>query len=112
MANNTGEHKQLGWALIGCGGAGRRHATGALETLVVEVVGLCVFREASAISFSEQHPGAYHTSDPERIFNDPDIDIVSIATAHNSHADLAIATLYAGKPVSYTHLKLPTICSV
>jgi len=97
MANNTGEHKQLGWALIGCGGAGRRHATGALETPGVEVVGFCDVREASAISFSEQHPGAYHTSDPERIFNDPDIDIVSIATAHNSHADLAIATLDAGK---------------
>ena len=86
----------LGWALIGCGGAGRGHATGAAATQGVKFRGFCDVQPESAKLFSEQH-GGYHTTDPARIFSDPEVDIVSIATSHSSHAELAIAALNAGK---------------
>ena len=39
-------------------------------------------------NFHEQYGGEYYTADPDRIFSDPSVDIVSIATSHSSHADL------------------------
>lgn len=36
---------------------------------------------------------------PESLIADPDIDLVYVATTHESHVDLAIAALDAGKPV-------------
>ena len=39
------------------------------------------------------------TTDPERIFQDPDVDAVVIATRHESHARYVLAALEAGKHV-------------
>jgi predicted dehydrogenase len=93
--NNT--NRPLGWALIGCGGAGNGHAQWASSTPDVEVRGFCDVRTDSAQRFHEQYGGEYHTTDPERVFSDPSVDIVSIATSHNSHAELAVATFNAQK---------------
>jgi predicted dehydrogenase/threonine dehydrogenase-like Zn-dependent dehydrogenase len=41
----------------------------------------------------------YHTTDVARIFADEEIDLVIITTRHDSHADLSIAALEAGKHV-------------
>ena len=47
-----------------------------------------------------KHWGAqYHTTDEARIFADEEIDLVVITTRHDSHADLSIAALEAGKHV-------------
>ena len=89
--------EDLGYALIGCGSAGNGHAGYAAATPGVGVVGFCDVHEEAARASCERHGGRYHTTDPERIFADAEVDIVSIATAHDSHKDLAIATLGAGK---------------
>ena len=93
MATN----EKFGWALIGCGGAGNGHARYASDTPDVEVRGFCDVRSDSAKSFHEQYGGDYYTTDPDRVFSDPSVDIVSIATSHSSHADLAVAAFNAGK---------------
>ena len=97
MATNDSANRPLGWALIGCGGAGNGHARGASDTPDVEVRGFCDVRSDSAKGFQEQYGGDYCTTDPERVFSDPSVDIVSIATSHSSHADLAVAAFNAGK---------------
>ena len=63
----------------------------------VEVRGFCDVRSDSAKNFHEQYGGDYYTTDPDRVFSDPSVDIVSIATSHSSHADLAVAAFNAGK---------------
>ena len=93
MATND----KLSWALIGCGGAGNGHARGASDTPDVVVRGFCDVRSDSAKGFQEQYGGDYYTTDPDRVFADPSVDIVSIATSHSSHADLAVAAFNAGK---------------
>ena len=59
--------------------------------------GFCDTRVDSAKRFHEQYGGEYHTTDVGRIFADPLVDIVSIATSHSSHADLAVAAFNARK---------------
>ena len=99
----------LGWALIGCGGAGRGHAQMAAANLDIKVCGFCDTRAESALQAREQYPGSYHTTDPDRIFADPEVDIVSIATSHQSHAELALATCQAGK---HLYLEKPMAMTV
>ena len=89
--------RALGWALIGCGSAGGSHARGAVADPDIVVRGFCDIEPAAAAAVAGEHDGAWHTSDPQRVFTDPEIDLVSIATAHDSHAELAIAALTAGK---------------
>ena len=91
------ESQTLGWALIGCGGAGRAHAGWAAATDGVAVRGFCDIETGTAQRLQQEHGGEYVTTDPARVFADPAVDIVSIATSHSSHADLAIAACQAGK---------------
>ena len=65
----------------------------------VELVGI-----ASAGGLHAAHSGKkfgfrYACSDDEQILNDPDINTVLILTRHDSHADLAVKALQAGKHV-------------
>ena len=97
MSNNGGSGgPPYGWALIGCGSAGSGHARGAAMTPEVEVRGFCDVVPASAERLQSEY-GGYVTSDPQRIFDDPSVDIVSIATPHSMHTEPALAALAAGK---------------
>lgn len=84
MPNNKMASSSLGWALIGCGGAGNNHAQWAMSTPGVEIHGFCDKLIDSAERFHQKYGGSYYTTDPERIFTDSSIDIVSIATSHRS----------------------------
>ena len=95
--NQAEKDRPLGWALIGSGNAGKAHAREAESSPDVVVRGFCDIQAQAAQDAQEQFGGEYHTTDPERIFADPQVDIVSIATSHSSHADLAVAALQAGK---------------
>jgi predicted dehydrogenase len=65
----------------------------------VELVGIC-----SAGGMHAQHSGQkfgfqYACSDDEQILNDPNINTVAILTRHDTHADLVVRALEAGKHV-------------
>ncbi len=97
MAIDSTTNLPLGWALIGCGSAGKSHAQWASSTPDIAIRGFCDTQADAARNFHEEHGGAYHTTTPERVFSDPSVNIVSIATSHSSHADLAVAALNADK---------------
>ncbi len=105
---NANTAQTLGYALIGRGGAGRAHAGWAADTEGVAVRGFCDIHERAAQQLQAQHSAEYATTDPERVFADPAVDVVSIATSHSSHADLAVAAWQAGnnlfleKPLAMT----------
>ena len=89
----------LNWALIGCGGIGRAQVRWAADTPDIKAHAFCDINEDAARSLSETHVASYHTTSPDKIFADPQIDIVSIATTHDTHKDLALAAFAAGKHV-------------
>lgn len=61
-----------------------------------------------AASLFESYKLDYYTDDPNRIFSDPEIDLVFVASNHASHADYAIEALKAGKSV---HIEKPHVVS-
>ena len=97
MDRSTGQ--PFGWALIGCGGIGNYHSQWAVATPDVDVRAFCDINAEAASRYYEQYEGGYYTTDPARIFADPDVEIVTIATTHGTHAELALAALEAGKHV-------------
>ena len=99
MKSDNMTSRPLGWALIGCGSIGRSHARWASSTQDVVVHGFCDTQADAAKRFQEEYGGEYHTTDADRVLADPAVDIVSIATFHNSHADLAISAFNAKKHV-------------
>ncbi|MFH1738573.1 MAG: Gfo/Idh/MocA family oxidoreductase [bacterium] len=59
-----------------------------------------------AASLFEEYGLRYYTDDADRIINDPEIDLVYIASNHASHAEYAIQALRAGKNV---HIEKPHV---
>lgn len=100
---NRKTEKPNNWITIGVLGAGLYANATLLPALKkvkdVELVGI-----ASAGGLHAAHSGRkfgfrYACSDDEQILNDPEINTVLILTRHDSHADLAVRALQAGKHV-------------
>jgi len=59
-----------------------------------------------AASFFQRYGLDYYTTDPDKLLNDPGIDLVYIASNHNSHTDYAVRALEKGKAV---HIEKPHV---
>lgn len=59
-----------------------------------------------AASLFQEFDADYYTTDPQRIIDDPRIDLIFIASNHASHAEYAVAALEAGKSV---HIEKPHV---
>lgn len=88
-------------AVIGLGGKGRSHAANLARLPNVGIVALADISEAviarCQAELGNAAAGAYTTTEPGRIFADPRVDAVVIATQHDSHRSLAVAAARAGK---------------
>ncbi len=97
--------------IIGCGGmcgahlstlGGKSpHTSEALRPFAgkVEIRGLVDVNLAKAESHRQKYGGEYVTDDPEKIFKDPKIDAVLIATWHDTHAPFSLRAMECGKHV-------------
>lgn len=72
------------------------------------IAGVMDRNAARAASLFEEYAADFYTTDAERIINDPEIDLVFIASNHASHAEYAIQALDAGKSV---HIEKPHVVS-
>ena len=102
---------KLRLGVIGCGHMGNVHTSTAggkneatSEELRpyaqrVEAHAFADVDTAKAEKFREAYGGKYVTDDPQRLFDDKDVDIVLITTWHDTHAPLSLAALAAGKHV-------------
>ncbi len=85
-------------ALVGCGRWGR-HYLRLLGESRRDVVAICDADGARLAELARERPGALVTTDAARVFAEPAIDAVVIATPAVTHAGLAQAALRAGKHV-------------
>jgi hypothetical protein len=105
-----------GVGLIGAGAFARGVLVPALKSAglghmvsVASASGLSAVRLAERVGFEEVAPSA------QAIIDDPKVDVVVIATPHDSHASLASAALRAGKhvlcekPLALTELELDDV---
>lgn len=88
---------------LGVLGAGL-YSTATLLPVIKTIPGIELIGIASSGGLHAQHAAkkfgfAYAASSDEEILNDPNINTVAILTRHDSHADLAVKALKAGKNV-------------
>lgn len=86
----------LGVGIVGCGVIGRKRASaleGARVTACVDVV------PERAQALARTVPGAEALSDWHEMLERPDVDVVTIATTHDSLAEITLAAVTHGKHV-------------
>ena len=104
-------------ALIGAGGFATGMHLPNIEKLSDKYRLHCVVNRTGhkAKSEAEKYHAAYATTDYHDVLRDKDVDLVLIATRHDSHASLALQALQAGKhvfvekPLATTHDELAAI---
>jgi len=93
--------------IIGCGNFAFSHIAYYLRKNYGSVIrGVMDPRVQKAASLFQEFDADYYTIEAQRIIDDPNIDLVFIASNHASHAEYAIAALEAGKSV---HIEKPHV---
>jgi len=85
--------------IVGVGGIARSHIPGWKASEHAELVAGSDISENVLKKWGTDNDVSILASDPEKLFNNPDIDIIDVCTPNNYHAPLAIAALEAGKHV-------------
>jgi predicted dehydrogenase len=95
--------KRLGQLNVGIIGAGRhvrdRLLPGLLEWKAVQVRAICTATGRHAKALAEKMQTAYCTTDYRDVLKDGTIQAVLIGTRHDSHAEIVVEALQAGKHV-------------
>jgi len=87
-------------AVIGYGGAfnmGKRHAESMHLTGRMELRAVCDLDPSRTEQAAQDFPGIKTYNAVQDVFADEEIDLVTVITPHNTHAELAIAALQSGK---------------
>ena len=86
--------------LIGCGGFARGiHAPNLMKNPKYQIRGAMDIVADAAEKTAKETGAAYATTDLDRLLADDEIDVVVIATQHDSHAELTVRAANAGKHV-------------
>jgi len=79
-------------------GVGQRHAEAYDQLQATELVAVCDSQQARLDPVAEQY-GCRAYTDLDDLLADKDVELISVATPHKSHAALAIRCMRAGKHV-------------
>lgn len=90
---------KTGFALIGAGLFGERHAQAYSRHHAVDFVAVCDLNLPRAQQIAERYGVGYATDDLSRVLSDSAITAVSIATPDHLHRDVALAAAAAGKHI-------------
>ena len=83
-------------AIIGLGGQGRSHNTAYMGLSNVKVIAACEVSEERLSAFIDENSDVRGYTDAKDLFENEDIDIVSIVTNTPSHRDLTVAAVKSG----------------
>ncbi len=89
----------LNWGIYGAGVIAGKFATDFKKVEGAKIVAAYARKESSVIEFCERHGIDKAYFDNNAFFDDPNIDVVYVATPHALHAEVAIRALKAGKHV-------------
>lgn len=89
---------QLNAAVIGLG-VGQRHISGYESDSRCRVRTICDINKNVLEGVQKKYPHCNITTDANLIFEDPEIDVVSIASYDNDHAEYVLKAIKAGKHI-------------
>ncbi len=90
---------QMGFALVGAGLFGERHAQAYSRHPAVDFVAVCDLDGERARKMAEQYGARMHTSNLDDVLSHPDVAAVSVATPDHVHRAVAMACAQAGKHI-------------
>ncbi|MHB0878263.1 MAG: Gfo/Idh/MocA family protein [Anaerolineae bacterium] len=85
--------------VIGCGGLGKVHTECLQQVEGMKMVAFCDVVGEKAEVLRGTAGGDYATTEPRRLFEDASLSAIYVCTQHDSHAQLCIEALEAGKAV-------------
>ena len=94
MANT----RRMRFGIIGCGRIAPKHAESILALEEAELAAVCDIVPERAQSFAAKY-GAVPYEDYRELLQRPDLDIITIATSSDLHAEIGCAAAQAGKHV-------------
>lgn len=89
-------------------GVGEQHVFGYLKDPRCRVIAACDINPYTLRSFAMRHPGIRLTTNPEALLTDPELNVISIASYDQDHADQIVCALdnkkhvFAEKPLCRT----------
>lgn len=87
------------WGIIGTGRVAALFAEGLADAPGARLAGVCSRTPARASAFASRHGASRAHPSAASLANDPEVDIVYVATPNVDHRNSATAVLEAGKPV-------------
>ena len=90
---------RTGFALIGAGVFGQRHAQAYSRHAAVDFVGVCDLDGERARTVAAQYGARVVYTDLETLLANPEVVAVSVATPDHAHKDVALACARAGKHI-------------
>jgi predicted dehydrogenase len=94
--------KTLKVGIVGCNGIARgKHLPSLKKLAEVELVAFCDIVESAAVQSRDEFgvPDAKVFTDYRELLNDVSIDVVHVCTPNDTHAEITVAALEAGKHV-------------
>ncbi len=88
---------RMGFALVGAGRFGERHAQAYSRHPAVDFMTVCDINRERAKHIAETYHAGHYTDDLHDVLVNPNIQAVSIATPDHLHRDVAVACGEAGK---------------
>ena len=93
------KNKKIKWGIIGLGNIAHQFAADLLLVENVDLLAVASRDILKADEFASKYNAAKSYDSYEALFTDQEVDIVYIATPHDSHAELSIKALEKGKHV-------------
>jgi predicted dehydrogenase len=90
--------EKIRWGILSTGGIAHEFARKALKTRGAQLVAVGSRTQEAADAFGAEFDIPHRHASYEALANDPDVDIIYIATPHNLHYANARLCLEAGKP--------------
>ncbi|MBC7569449.1 MAG: Gfo/Idh/MocA family oxidoreductase [Spirosoma sp.] len=91
---------EINWGIIGCGDVTEVKSGPAFNKIDHSTLVAVMRRDAAkAADYARRHHVPAWYSDADALINDPNVNVVYVATPPSSHADYAIRAMRAGKPV-------------
>lgn len=94
----TDRQRPVRAAIVGCGGAGRNHASGYRKAANADLVAVCDFDRARANELASEH-GVDAFYDLPEMVADCSPDVVSVATPERHHVEPTVTALEGGADV-------------
>jgi predicted dehydrogenase len=85
--------------IVGTGSISESHLNAYANSVDAIITAICDLNEQRALQVAKKYGADKTYTDYRELFADSDIDAVSICTWNNTHAEIAIAALQAGKHV-------------